>query len=409
MMENLHSQDFRLNVNVRKGDFMISWPQNKKSLTFYQRPQGTPDMSHLHGYASGATAVAISSVSYMTASTTTQYNNQLNGFLDSLNAARDRINQKVSAGLAKDPQYTGARGDGVKLAWDYEKADVEMGGKGSARWNRSQRREIRTTGRVRGAEGHHQKNVADHPAEQGNPDNVRFFESREEHLRKGHKGDYRNSSDARLIDKNKMLRTTNAKRVFANELRGVGIAAAIGAGIGFTISFAITLAQSGVTPDTVKYAVAEGGKAGISSGAQAVVGYAIGRTIGQIATCALEGTLSSMGIAVTENISKICNMGAVGALTIAVFSTYQFIKLVRSGMACRQALLQVGRQVLFSLSLLALSILVQYAFGGYAGLIFGVATTVIMVGYTLADITHQRYVAENIQIYMIEKCKPLFA
>ena len=39
--------------------------------------------------------------------------------------------------------------------------------------------------KVRGAEGHHQKNVADHPEDQGDPDNIKFYKSRKEHLEKG--------------------------------------------------------------------------------------------------------------------------------------------------------------------------------------------------------------------------------
>lgn len=95
------------------------------------------------------------------------------------------IANKVAEGLAKDSEYTGARNDAVKLAWDYEKADVEMGGRGSSDWDDAQCQEIKETGKVRGAEGHHQKNVADHPEDQGDPDNIKFYKSRKEHLEKG--------------------------------------------------------------------------------------------------------------------------------------------------------------------------------------------------------------------------------
>jgi len=61
-----------------------------------------------------------------------------------------------------------------------------------------------------------------------------------------------------MIDKNKMLKDTNSKRVFKNELHGLGVAVAIGLGVGFTIGFAVTLAQSGITPESVKLATIEG-------------------------------------------------------------------------------------------------------------------------------------------------------
>ncbi|MDD3417687.1 MAG: hypothetical protein PHY47_27480 [Lachnospiraceae bacterium] len=388
---------------------MISELRNKRSLTFYQQTTTTPKISITSDYTGGITAIAISTAVYTTASTTTQSNNQLNGFLNSLHSERDRISQKVSEGLVNDPNYTGARGDGVKLAWDYEKADVEMGGKGSADWNTEQQQEIKETVKVRGAEGHHQKNVADHPSDQGNPDNIKFYKSRKEHLEEGHDGNFQNESDADYIDKNKMLKKTNGKRVFKNELRGVGIAAAIGVGVGFTIGFAVTLAQSGVTPDTLKYAIAEGGKSGASAGVQSIVGYGIGRTLGQLATHALEGALSNLGVTMTENIIKMCNMGAIGAVTIAVFSTCQFIKLVHNGMACKEAAIQVGKQALFSLSLLAVSIAAQGIWGGPAGLIVSISTGIILITYALADTVHQRHYSEKIRIYMIDKCKPSFA
>lgn len=388
---------------------MISELRNNRSLTFYQPTAATPKINMSSAYTGGITATAISGVVYTTAGTTTQFNNQLSGFLNSLHAGRDRISQKVSEGLAEDYNYTGARNDGVKLAWDYEKADVEMGGKGSADWNADQQQEIKETGKVRGAEGHHQKNVADHPTDQGNPDNIKFYKSRKEHLEEGHDGNFQNESNADYIDKDKMLKKTNGKRVFKNELRGVGIAAAIGIGVGFAIGFAVTLAQSGVTPDTLKYAIAEGGKSGASAGVQSIVGYGIGRTLGQLATRALEGALSNIGVSMTENITKMCNMGAVGAVTIAVFSTCQFIKLIRSGVACKEAAIQVGKQALFSLSLLAVSIAAQGIWGGPAGLIVSISTGIILITYTLADTVHQRHYAEKIRIYMIDKCKPSFA
>lgn len=81
-----------------------------------------------------------------------------------------------------------------------------------------------------------------------------------------------------------------------NEIQGLASAVAIGAGIGFTIGFAVSLAQSGITPDSVKYAFVNGGKSGVASGVQSVVGYGIGRTIGQIATNAIEGVLSNAGL-----------------------------------------------------------------------------------------------------------------
>lgn len=388
---------------------MISDVRKTKSLTFFQPVAGQSKLNIDNSYVGGLSATAIASTSHTVAATTTQFNNQLNSFLDVLHAERNRIANKVAEGLSNDPGYKGARNDGVKLAWDYEKADVEMGGRGSSKWNNSQRQEIKDTGRVRGAEGHHQKNVSDHPEDQGDPDNIKFYKSKKEHLEKGHNGNFQNESDAEKINKDKMLKTTNGKRVLSNELRGIGLAAAIGAGVGFTIGFAVSLAQTGITPDSLKYAFANGTQAGLSSGIQSVIGYGIGRTIGQLATHALENVLTNIGFNITENISKMCSMGAVGAITIAVFSTVQFVKLIRKGESLKSASIQVGKQALFSLSLLAVSIAVQGIFGGPAGIIVSVSAGIIFITYTIVDTLHQRKCSERLRDYMIEQCTPSFA
>ena len=387
---------------------MLTAIKNNRSLTFYQPTSIKGNINFSSVSTGGISATAISTTVYTTATTTNQFNTQLNNYLAALHAERDRIAQKVANGLAKDPNYKGARADGVKLAWDYEKADVEMGGTGSENWNADEQQEIKESGRVRGAEGHHQKNVANHPEEQGNPDNIKFYRTREEHREKGHDGDFHNETDGPMTDKDNMLKKTNQKRVFRNELRGLKIAAAIGLGVGFTIGFAASLAKSGISPDTVKYALVEGVKTGLSSGVQASIGYGIGRTIGQLATKTIQGVLSNAGIAITENIKMMCNMGAVGAITIAVFSTWQFIRLLVGGTPIKQAAIHVGRQALFSLSLLAVSIAAQGIWGGPAGLIVSISSGIILISYTLVDTVHQRKFSEEIRVYMINKCRPVF-
>lgn len=188
-----------------------------------------------------------------------------------------------------------------------------------------------------------------------------------------------------------------------NEIQGLASAVAIGAGIGFTIGFAVSLAQSGITPDSVKYAFVNGGKSGVASGVQSVVGYGIGRTIGQIATNAIEGVLSNAGLEITANISKMCTMGTVGAITVAVFSTVQFVKLIYYGECLKSAAIQVGKQALFSLSLLAISIAAQGMWGGPAGIIVSIGTGIVIVSYTIADAVHQRTFAEECHIKTIEE------
>lgn len=394
---------------------MLNTLKNNRSLTFYQPVSISASDPLLSANAGTLASGAMAYNAYATATTTTGYNTQLNKFLSYF--AEQRANDARNLDLVI-PDTT-ARQRGVFRAWEYEKADVIMGGQGSENWNAEEQQQImknvqigdqkNSRAGVRGAEGHHRKNVADHPEDQGDPDNIKFFRNKKEHLEQGHGGDWHNESDAPKTDKNAMLKKTNSKRVFKNELKGIGIAAAIGIGVGFTIGFAVTLAQSGVTPDSVKTAFVNGAKGGAESGALAAIGYGIGRTIGETAVAAVTGLLENIGIEVTENISKLCGMGTVGMMMIAVFSVYQFVKLALSGVSVRGAFVQAGIQALISLSLLAVSILVQGLRGGYAGIIVSTGIGITCMVYSLGTTVQRRYFSEKLQIYMIEKCKPVFA
>lgn len=375
-----------------------------RSFSLYQ--QSTKDNRFdSASFSSGLTAATMGSISHATMTTTNSYNAQFNGFLNKLNTLRASDAQQLNL---SSPNQS-ARSVGVKRAWQYERADIEMGGKGSANWNTGERAEILEKGTVRGAEGHHQKNVADHPDEQANPDNIKFYKNRAEHLQKGHSGDWHNESDKPMTDKNKMLKRTNSKRVIRNELTGLGLAVAVGAGVGLTIGVITSLAQTGVTPDSLKIAAIAGAKSGIESGITSMVGYGIGRTVGDVATQALTGIMENVGITVTENITKMISMGTVGTLTILVASTYQFVKMKMNGVATKDAMVQTGKQALFSISLLAVSIAAQGIWGGAAGIIVSVSIGIIMISYTIGTTVHQRHFADEIRVYTIKKCYPVFS
>ncbi len=213
---------------------------------------------------------------------------------------------------------------------------------------------------------------------------------------------------------NKILKETGTTRkvnhaILKNELSGLGLAVAIGAGIGLTIGFITTLAQTGVTPDSLKIAIAEGARAGVESGSLAAVSYGIGRTLGEVATKAITGAMQNLGMGISENMIKMVNMGVVGTMTTIVFSVYQFIKQKLNSMETREALIQVGKQALFSMSLLAVSIAAQGIWGGSAGIIVSISVGIIMIIYAVCDAIHQRHIAEEIRVYTINECYPAFA
>lgn len=346
---------------------------------------------------------AHSTIVYNTRTTTIGYNRQCQNYIDTLGAKKARLQDKVNDKLATDPNYTGSRNDGVSLAWEYEKADIEMGGRGSNNWNESEQQDILFRGTVRGAEGHHQKNVADHPADQADPDNIKFYRSRKEHLDKGHDGDWKNESDAPKIDKEEMLRNTNHKRVIKNELRGVGLAALIGFATGASIGFIVSLVQNGISPESIKDALKDGGIAGLEGAALSIVSYGISRLIGGIATSALTGVLTKLGVDVTENIAKACNMGAVGSIVIIATSIYSYIKLRKQGMSVNESLSSVGKQMAISVASLAVTVIVQSVYGGPAAVAVGVGISAIMLSYSMYNIYHNKVLADRIQVYSIEK------
>lgn len=259
-------------------------------------------------------------------------------------------------------------------------------------------------------EFHHRTSISSDPTKQSVADNVEPLKTSKHDAKhtdsETNKVNYKNQVNEKPLNRQKDMQRGNKKRVLDNELRGLGTAVAIAAGIGLTVGFITTLARAGVSPESIKAAAVNGAKGSAEAGAMAAVGYSIGRTIGEKAT---QTILSNIGVTATENIAKMVNMGVVGVLTISVFSIYQFAKLKMCGVATREALVQVGKQAVVSLSILALSIAAQGVYGGFAGIIVSTGAGLILVTYSIADSVHQRKFSEKIRVYTIEKYAPYFA
>lgn len=306
----------------------------------------------------------------------TGYNAQFQSFYSSLNANRTDLANKLSNHLSSNPTYTGMRNDGVSLAWDYEKADIEMGGKGSNNWNRAERQEIMDNGSVRGSEGHHQKNVADHPKDQANPDNIKFYRDRQEHLNEGHDGNWQNSTDAPMIDKNKMLQRTNTKRIIKKELQGVGLVAAVSFGIGASIEIIATLAIEGISAESVKASLINGAKAGLKSAAIGIGTYAITRIVSSV-------------------LQRVFHLGqafAQGSAVVIVgigFAIGEFVLLKKQGYSTKDAALSAGKNLLIGLGIFAISQI------PVCGAYLAVAVSIIYISSTVAkDVCQQKFLKE---------------
>lgn len=261
-------------------------------------------------------------------------------------------------------------------------------------------------------EYHHRTSISNNPSKQSLADNISPLATSEHDKRhldpKTGKVNYKQPVEDTELNRLQEIRDANRQIIFRNEIKGLGLAAAIGAGVGFTLGFATTLAQSGTDPDSIRMALGSGVKSGMESGLISTIGYGVGRTVGQVAVSATTGLLANLGVAITDNIARMCSMGVVGILTISVFSVYQFAKLKMQGVDTRKALIQVGKQAAFSLSLLVISLTVQGILGGAAGIIVSGGIGFCIVSYFLISTACQRQFAEELQIYMIEKCKPVF-
>lgn len=380
----------------------------RKSLSFNQTTQSLSKPIGVNGINSSTFSFGMQSGNtFGTINITNIFNKQFNDVSSNLNSIRQDYQQKVNELLASGNNPNDAlRSKGVELAWKYEQAEIQMGGKGTTDWTPDQRSEISETGRVRGAEGHHINNVSDNPSQQANPDNIKFAKDRAEHL-KMHDGDWSNQTSGDHIDRNDRLEKTNTKRVFKNELAGIGAAVAIGLGVGFTLGFVVTLAQSGVSPENLKNATIVGAKTGIESAVLGVMNHLVVRSVGEMATNALQGLVGNLGLTITDNIAKMCNMATVGGLAIVIFSVYQFTKLKLLGYSTKDCLLRVGKSAAFSGTVLLISIISQGLWGGHAGIIVSISIGFIVLTYKVIENQHNKRIGEQISIYMIQKCEPV--
>jgi hypothetical protein len=345
-----------------------------------------------------------SSNTFGTIQTTNAYNDQFEKIFNDLNERRQYLENKMNRLPNGD---TSLRNEGVGLAWRYERAEIEMGGKGSANWTEEQRQEIINNGKVRGAEGHHINSVKEHPELQANPDNIEFVKDRNEHLQK-HGGDFRNPTEGELIDRNARLEEVNRRRVIKNELTGIGLAAAIGLGIGFTIGVITTLAQKGISFDHVKTAMGVGLRTGFESSILATINHAIVRGIGE----SISDTLSQIaihhyGFTATENLLKMCNMATIGIVGSIVFSTWLFMKLKWQGHSTRFAFAKAVKNLGTSLTILFVSIIAQGIWGGYAGLIASLTIGLSIVIFQYLRYNINQKLLDDIWNYTIEKSRPV--
>ncbi len=180
-----------------------------------------------------------------------------------------------------------------------------------------------------------------------------------------------------------------------NDLKGLGISAAIGFGVGIAITAIMELAASGISAANFDEIIFNSFAAGTESAVLSAATYGINK----LTTNVLPSLMSNVGYTL--------NFAVTGLISVVVFSTYQFVKMKINGEETGKALSVVGKQAGFSLSVLAVSVIAQGVCGGAAGIIVSTSIGLIYITYNIAKTAHQRRISEQIREYSIEQYKPL--
>lgn len=262
---------------------------------------------------------------------------------------------------------------------------------------------------------HHRTSISTDPSQQSNMDNLDTLNTTQHDAKhtdpETGKINYKRKLSEAPLDRKAELEAMNKKRVLNEKLTGLGVAVAIGLGTGFAIGFIVSLAQNGINSNSIKYAFVSGAKQGALSAGMAVGGYTIGSTIGTAAgksltECVKAGVGTNAAEETLKKISEVCNMGAAGALITVAFSVYEFAKLKCAGFTTKESLLRAGKSALLSSSVLIISMVAVWA--GCPGIAVSIVAGVIMTGYSVVKIHHNKRVSKDVTFYSIELCKPVF-
>lgn len=259
-------------------------------------------------------------------------------------------------------------------------------------------------------EGDHRESISSDPNKQSVADNVSMRNTSDH--RKSHGNDFTKPKKEALLNRKRDLRILNNKRIIKQNLSGLGAAVAIAAGVGFSIGFICTLAECGLTPDTLKNAFVAGAKASVEGAIFGGIGFEIGATFGGALANGLKDVITSgiKGLAekTIANIGKMCNMAIVGVMMIVITSVYQFVKLKQQGFSTKESIIRVGKSAAISILILGLTIAAQGIWGGYWGLIVSIAASVTVMAIQTGISLHEKKVRTEVENYRISLYVPQF-
>lgn len=308
--------------------------------------------------------------------------------------ARAKYQAHVDEQLKIDPSFDDYRAKGVTQAWAHEQFDLKMGGNGSRDYTLEQRAELLDRGKIRGLDGHHINSVGDNPSMQADPDNI-VFVTRDEHF-EAHKGNWQTQTSGKTIDRAEMNRRTNMRRVVKNELRGLGISAAIGFGVGVTISVIMELSRTGLQDADIPLLLKRSLISGVETAGISSITYIVGRGT----SYALENVFHLTPLATT-------NVLSVGAISSSIAVVYQVAKMKIMGMSQDEIYDVAGKQATVSMLSVALTSLATGLYGGVGGIVASIGFAVIYLGYNIGSNIHNRALNDKLRAYTVEQYRPV--
>ncbi|PAM93525.1 hypothetical protein B4N84_17465, partial [Flavobacterium sp. IR1] len=108
-----------------------------------------------------------------------------------------------------------------------------------------------------------------------------------------------------------------------------------------------------------------------------------------------------------ENLLKICRIGTVGVISSIVFSTWLYIKLKVQGYDSKFAFVKATKSLGYSLGILFISIVSQGLWGGHAGIVVSLSIGLIVMLFQFIKHQVSKKVIKKIQLFSIEKLKPV--
>ena len=296
----------------------------------------------------------------------------------------------------------------ISKAWQAERLEVELGGKGTNNWTKAQKKELLNTGRVKGYEGNHQQGVKSHSEEQANPDNIKFY-SHEDHLKVVHRGNYKNESNGPMYNRRQAINSAKRRNVIKNELLGGGIVAVVTFITSAGLRFVIEMIKSNRNPEDVKNARNLALREGAEATGYALLSYGLGK----LAVYGGVKVLDHFGIELSKK-SMLWFQGGIAAAAIAIgLGVITYFRMRNMGYDRKESLLQAGKATGVSFGIAMISLMVSINLGMSWAIGVNVAIAICSASYMLYTVVHEKNLSEQLQIFTIQeiskKCLPIAA